>query len=52
MNGKLKYIAMVISWSQSLREKCQCDDIFVKYPEAVAIETEGEGTLSLKITLG
>ena len=38
--------------SQSLRDKCQCDDIFVKYPEAVSIETEGEGTLSLKITLG
>ena len=33
--------------SQSLRERCQCDDIFVKYPEAVAIETEGEGILSL-----
>ena len=38
--------------SQSVREKCQCDDIFVKYPGAVAIETEGEGILSLKITLG
>ena len=33
--------------SKSLREKCQCDDIFVKYPGAVAIETEGEGILSL-----
>ncbi|XP_067026243.1 uncharacterized protein [Acropora muricata] len=29
--------------SQSLREKCQCDDVFKKYPGAVAIETEGEG---------
>ena len=29
--------------SQSPREMCRCDDIFVKYPEAVAIETEGTG---------
>ncbi|XP_044179805.1 uncharacterized protein LOC114960800 [Acropora millepora] len=29
--------------SQSLRDKFHCDDIFVKYPGAVAIETEGEG---------
>ena len=30
--------------SQSLREKCRCDDIFEQYPGAVAIETGGEGT--------
>ena len=35
-----------------LSQNCQYDDILVKYPEAVAIETEGEGMLSLKITLG
>ncbi|XP_044162989.1 NACHT, LRR and PYD domains-containing protein 12-like [Acropora millepora] len=29
--------------SQSLGEKCQYDDICEQYPEAVAIETEGEG---------
>ena len=38
--------------SQSLREKCRYDDICEQYPGAVAIETEGEGMLSLKITLG
>ena len=38
--------------SQSLREKCRYDDICEQYPGAVAIETEGEGILSLKITLG
>ena len=37
--------------SQSLREKCQCDDICAQYPEAIAVETEGKGTLSLKIAL-
>ena len=35
--------------SQSLREKCRCDDICAQYPEAVAIETEGKGILSLNI---
>ena len=34
-----------------LSHNCQCDDILVKYPGAVAIETEGGGMLSLKITL-
>ncbi|XP_067054266.1 guanylate-binding protein 1-like isoform X3 [Acropora muricata] len=29
--------------SQSLRDKCRCDDVFERYPGAVAIETEGEG---------
>ncbi|XP_044185241.1 uncharacterized protein LOC114975705 [Acropora millepora] len=29
--------------SQSLREKCQYDDICEQYPEAIAIETEGKG---------
>ncbi|XP_015748406.1 PREDICTED: uncharacterized protein LOC107328182 isoform X1 [Acropora digitifera] len=29
--------------SQSLREKCRCDDVFERYPGAVAIETGGEG---------
>ena len=38
--------------SQSLREKCQYDDICEQYPGAVATETEGEGILSLKIALG
>ena len=37
--------------SQSLRDKCRCDDVFERYPGAVAIETEGEGILSQKITL-
>ena len=38
--------------SQSLRERCQCDDVFERYPGAVAIETEGEGNIfSQKITL-
>ena len=37
--------------SQSLRDY-QYDDICEQYPGAVAIETEGEGILSLKITLG
>ena len=38
--------------SQTLREKCQIVNICEQYPGAVAIETEGEGILSLKITLG
>ena len=38
--------------SQSLGEKCQYDDICEQYPGAIAIETEGEGMLSLKTTLG
>ena len=38
--------------SQSLGEKCRYDDICEQYPGAVAIETEGEGILSLKIALG
>ncbi|XP_015774188.1 PREDICTED: uncharacterized protein LOC107352365 isoform X1 [Acropora digitifera] len=29
--------------SQSLRDKCQYDDICEQYPKAIAIETEGEG---------
>ena len=37
--------------SQSLREKCRRGEICELYPGAVAIETEGEGILSLKITL-
>ena len=37
--------------SQSQRENCRCDDICEQYPGAVAIETEGIGTISLKITL-
>ena len=37
--------------SQSLKEKCQYDDVCEQHPGAVAIETEGEGILSLKITL-
>ena len=37
--------------SQSERENCRCDDICEQYPGAVAIETEGIGTISLKITL-
>ena len=37
--------------SQSLREKCQRGEICELYPGAIAIETEGEGTLSLKIML-
>ena len=38
--------------SQSIRENCRYDDICEQYPGAVAIETEGEGILSLKIALG
>ena len=38
--------------SQTLREKCQNVNICEQYPGAVAIETEGEGILSLKITVG
>ena len=38
--------------SQSLREKCQNVNLCEQYPNAVAIETEGEGTLPLKIALG
>ena len=38
--------------SQSLREKCQFVNIREQYPKAVAIETEGEGMLLLKIALG
>ena len=38
--------------SQSLSEKCQTVNICEQYPGAVAIETEGEGILSLKISLG
>ena len=38
--------------SQTLREKCQNVNICEQYPGAVAIETEGEGILSLKITFG
>ena len=39
--------------SQSQRENCRCDDIceHAQYPGAVAIETEGIGTISLKMTL-
>ena len=51
MNWKLKYICDGDILSQSLREKCQYDDICEQYPGAVAIETEGKGMLSLKITL-
>ena len=35
-----------------MRERCRYDDICEQYPGAVAIETEGEGILSLKIVLG
>ena len=35
--------------SQSLRDKCQYDDICEQYPKAIAIETEGEGISLLKI---
>ena len=38
--------------SQSLTEKCENRNISEQYPKAVAIETEGEGILSLKIALG
>ena len=38
--------------SQSLREKCQNANICEQYPEAIAIESEGEGILLLKIALG
>ena len=38
--------------SLSLTLKRQYDDICKEYPGAVAIETEGKGILSLKITLG
>ena len=38
--------------SQSLREKCQNVNICEQYPEAIAIETEGEGILLLKIAFG
>ena len=39
--------------SQSLiREKCQFVNIREQYPKAVAIETEGEGILLLRIALG
>ena len=37
--------------SQALREKCQYDDICEQNPGTVAVETEGEGKFSLKITL-
>ena len=37
--------------SLSMTEKRQYDDICKEYPGAVAIETEGKGILSLKITL-
>ena len=37
--------------SQSLREKCQRGQISERHPGAIAIETEGEGILSLNITL-
>ena len=37
--------------SLSLAEKRQYDDVCKAYPAAVAIETEGKGMLSLKITL-
>ena len=37
--------------SRSLREKRQLSEICELYPGAIAIETEGEGILSLKITL-
>ena len=37
--------------SQSLREKCRFVDICEQYPWAVAVETEGIGTISLKMTL-
>ena len=38
--------------SQSLRATCQIVNICERYPEAIAIETEGEGILLLKIALG
>ena len=38
--------------SLSPREKCQSMNICEEYPEAIVIETEGEGILSLKIALG
>ena len=38
--------------SYLLPEMCGYGDNCVKYPGAVAIETEGTGILSLKITLG
>ena len=37
--------------SRSLTLKRQCDDICKEYPGAVAVETEGQGILLLKITL-
>ena len=38
--------------SQSLIEKCKIVNIREQYPKAVAIKTEGEGMLLLKIALG
>ena len=38
--------------SQSLREKCGCNDVCEQYPGAVAIETEGKGILSPKNYIG
>ena len=38
--------------SQSPRQKRPYDDISEQYPRAVAIETDGEGILSMKIALG
>ena len=35
--------------SQSLTEECRYDDIIKQYPGAVASETEGTGTLSMKL---
>ena len=37
--------------SKSLREKCERGEICELYPGAIAIETEGEGIVSLKIML-
>ena len=38
--------------SPSLTANCRYEDICKQYPGAVAVETEGEGTLLLKVTLG
>ena len=49
---EIKVYADGVILSHSLGEKCRYDDICGQYPGAVAIEIEGEGILSLKITLG
>ncbi|XP_068753928.1 uncharacterized protein [Montipora capricornis] len=46
MNWRLKYTVMVIL-SQTQAARCGCADLHLQYPEAIAVETEGQGVFTV-----